>query len=146
MTKHNVQPGRSALRKFGLIFGAFFGLVFGLIIPFLKHGSALGSPFGTSGNWPLWPWIVLITVSSWALLHPATVMLLYRPWMKFAQAAQWLNTRIIMLFLFYCIILPIGLVMRLLGNDSMQRKFEARLQSYRIRQTPQDKEHMEKPY
>ena len=146
MTERNEQPGRGELKKFGLIFGAFFGLVFGLAIPLLRHGSALGSPFGSSGNWPAWPWIVGAVVIGWAVLHPRSLGLLHRPWMKFAQLAQWVNTRIIMLFLFYCIILPIGLLRRLLGKDSMQRSFDDQLQSYRIRHTPQPKDHMEKPY
>ncbi len=146
MTQLKSQPGRGELKKFGLIFGSFFGLVLGLAIPLLRHGSALGSPFSGSGNWPAWPWIVCATVISWALLHPRSLALLHRPWMKFAHLAQWVNTRIIMLFLFYCVIFPIGLVMRLLGKDSMQRKFDEQMQSYRIEQTTQDKDHMEKPY
>ena len=146
MTKLNLQPSRGELKKFGLIFGSFFGLVFGLAIPLLRHRGALGMPFSESGNWPAWPWLICAGVISWALLHPRSLTLLHRPWMKFARLAQWVNTRLIMLLLFYCMILPIGLIRRLLGKDSMRRKFDDQLQSYRIEQAPRDKEHMEKPY
>ena len=146
MTSLKTQLSRGELKKFGLIFGSFFGLVFGLAIPLLRHGSALGIPFSESGNWPVWPWLICAGVISWAFLNPRSLTLLHRPWMKFARLAQWVNTRLIMLLLFYCMILPIGVIRRMLGKDSMRRKFDDGVKSYRIEQAPQDKEHMEKPY
>ena len=128
------------------MFGSIFSLVFGLIIPLLRHGSSLGMPFSGSGHWAVWPWLAGLAVIAWALLHPASLVLLEKPWMKFAQAAQWINTRIIMLLLFYVMILPIGLLLRLFGKDTMHRKFDSKTNTYRIRHEVQDKSHMEKPF
>jgi hypothetical protein len=140
------QERRAELRKFGLMFGTIFSLVFGLIIPLLKHGSSLGLPFAATGHWQAWPWIASLVIIAWALLHPASLYLLEKPWMKFAHVAQWVNTRIIMLFLFYVIILPIGLLLRLFGKDNMHRKFDSKTTSYRIKPEAQDRSHMEKPF
>ena len=102
------RPGAGELRKFGLLFGVFFILVFGIIIP------VLGKGFGAMwSDMSLWPWATGGLVIVWALTHPATLHLVHRPWMKFADVAAWVNTRIIMILLFYLVILPIGFIMRL---------------------------------
>ena len=82
----------------------------------------------------------------WALVHPRSLFLLHRPWMKFADVAGWVNTRVIMLVLFYFLIMPIGFLMRLFGHDPMSRKFNMALDSYRVKSKPQDRDHMETPY
>jgi hypothetical protein len=139
------RPDTPELRRFGLMFSAVLAVLFGVLIPLLRHGSALGLPF-VSGHWPAWPWLAAALVAAWALAHPASLHLLHRPWMRFAHIAQWVNTRIIMLLLFYVIILPIGLLLRLFGKDPMRRRMESAAQSYRIRAELRDRDHVEKPY
>lgn len=142
----NREIDRKALRKFGLLFGSLTVLIFGITIPLLRYGNAIGSPLSEVNHWPAWPWMVLAVSGLWALLHPQSLTLLHRPWMKFAGYTQWLNTRIIILLMFYLMILPIGLILRLLGKDSLHRNFDPKLASYRLKQAPRDKNHMEKPY
>ena len=138
------KPDVSELRKFGLIFGVFFILVIGILIPMLGKGfSAL---FSDLNLWPRWPWLVGGFVMTWAAIHPASLHLLHRPWMKFADIAAWVNTRIIMFILFYLLILPIGFIMRLFGYDPMRRKIDRQLQTYRNVCEPQDRDHMRHPY
>ena len=134
------------LSQFGLKFGTVFSLVFGLLIPLIRHGRALGMPFSETGMWTAWPWITGLVIIAFALLYPAALRYLEKAWMKFAHVAQWVNTRIIMLLLFYVIILPIGLLLRLFGKDSMQRHFDKKADSYRVKHEAQDKSHMEKPF
>jgi hypothetical protein len=85
-------------------------------------------------------------VGAWAALHPVSLHLLQRPWMIFADVAGWVNTRIILILLFYGLILPIGLIMRLFRYDPMQRKIDRQCQSYRKLCKPQEREHMRHPY
>ena len=143
MAAQSKPESKTELRKFGLMFGLILVLLFGLLIPLVRHGIGPGMSFAA---WPVWPWLTGAVVGAWALLHPRSLTLLHGPWMKFAQVAQWVNTRIIMLLMFYCMILPIGLLLKLFGKDSLNLKFDAKLDSYRIRQTAQEKDHMEKPY
>lgn len=140
------KPGNQELRKFGLSFGLFFILVLGILIPWFSHDSSLGVMFADPGLWPRWPWLVGVTAMIWAVIHPASLHLLHRLWMRFAEIAGWVNTRIIMVLLFYGLIFPTGLIMRLFGRDPMQRKFDKNLDSYRIIREPQDKNHMKAPY
>lgn len=143
--REHTPSSPSELRKFGLLFGAILAVLFGFLVPLFRHGSALGMPF-TSGNWPAWPWLAGSLVAAWALLHPASLTLLYRPWMRFASIAQWVNTRIIMVVLFYAIILPIGLLLRLFGKDPMRREMQQEASSYRVTAEARDSDHLEKPY
>ena len=138
------KPGASELRKFGLLFGVFFILVLGIVVPFIAKGFA--ALFSDMGLWPRWPWVTGGFVIAWALIHPASLYLLHRPWMKFADIAAWVNTRIIMILLFYVVILPTGLIMRLFGYDPMHRKIDKQLKTYRNVRKPQDHDHMRNPY
>ena len=133
------NPGKKELRKFGITFALVLAVLFGVLLPLIRHGTELES-------WALWPWFASSAIAACALFHPASLKLLYTPWMKFAEVAQWVNTRIIMFLMFYLLILPIGLALRLLGKDSMKRKFDKGVESYRVKQEPIDKNHMEKPY
>lgn len=143
ITKYQ-KPEVSELRSFGLLFGVFFILVLGIVIPMLRQEfSAL---FSSLSLWPRWPWAVGGTVIAWAFIHPASLHLLQRPWMVFADVAGWINTRIIMFLLFYFLILPIGFIMRLFGYDPMQRKIDKQLESYRNVRKAQDRDHMRHPY
>lgn len=138
------KPGADELRKFGLLFGVFFILVFAIIIPVL--GKGFGALWSDMGLLPWWPWVTGGLVIVWALIHPASLHLVHRPWMKFADIAAWVNTRIIMILLFYLVILPTGFIMRLFGHDPMRLKSEKQLESYRNIREPQDRDHMRHPY
>jgi len=46
----------------------------------------------------------------------------YAAWMSFASVLGWINTRIILAILFYLVLTPMGLAMRLLGVDLLERK------------------------
>lgn len=139
MSQLKTQLGKQELRKFGLMFALVLAVLFGLLIPLIRHGMVIS-------NWPAWPWFGAIVIAAWAMLHPGSVRLLHTPWMKFATIAQWVNTRIIMLLLFYLVILPIGLLLRLFGKDSMQRRFKDSASTYRVPAESHGKDHMEKPY
>lgn len=131
---------KQELRQFGLMFALVLALLFGLLIPWFRFG------FAAVSSWPLWPYFASAAIATWALIHPSSVRYLYAPWMKFAAIAQWVNTRLIMLLLFYLVMLPIGLLLRLFGKDSMHRRFEADTDSYRIESEKPAPDHMEKPF
>lgn len=138
------KPPVSELRKFGFLFAAFFVIVLGIVVPMLRNDFS--SLFSSLQLWPRWPWPVGAFVVLWTTVHPASLYLLQRPWLVFADIAGWVNTRIIMLLLFYVMFLPIGLIMRLVGYDPMQRKIDPELKTYRKQCKPNDKQHMRYPY
>ncbi len=122
------------LRKFGLMTGAIFVVLFGLLIPWLlSHG------------WPRWPWILAGLLWVPALLYPKALGPIYTGWMKFGAVAGFINTRIIMGILYYIIVVPIGLVMRMFGHDPMRRKLSD-VSTYRIESKVNPVKNMEKPF
>lgn len=130
----NYQITKEELRKFGLITAGLFITFFGFLIPWIW-----------SFPWPIWPWIVAITLSSLALMAPASLKPVYIVWMRFAGILGWINTRIILMVIFYLIFLPIGLIMRVF-NDPMRRRLDKRIKTYRIQSKPPKNENMEKIY
>jgi hypothetical protein len=50
--------------------------------------------------------------------------------MKFAFALGWFNTRLFLGIVFYLIITPVGLVMRILRKDPLRLKFDRSAASY----------------
>jgi len=141
-----VKPTAAELKKFGLLFSGVMLLLFALLIPLIKYLLWGDSSPSNLEHWRIWPWVVAGVISLWALTFPASLFILHRPWMKFAEIAGWINTRIILLLLFYVLIVPMGLMMRVFGHDPMRRKFDKSLESYRVASKPQERNHMETPY
>jgi hypothetical protein len=123
------------LRRFGLTFGGIIGVLFGLLVPWV---------FGLS--LPYWPWVVLLFFISWSLLAPDSLSGFYTVWMRFGLILNAVMSRIILGIVFYLVVLPIGILMRFSGRDPMNRKFDGKLDSYRVKSDPKDKFRMEKPF
>lgn len=128
-------PDKRELRQFGFTIGVIVAVLFGGILPWLFDRA-----------FPLWPWIVAGGLLAWALLLPKTLSPLYRAWMAIGHVLGWINTRIILGLIFYAMILPIGLIMRMFGRDPMRRRFDKSASSYRIQSINQPKEHLERPF
>lgn len=126
------------LRKFGFIMGAMFALIFGLLFPWIFDK--------TSENWPIWPFIVLAIFWGLALLAPQTLKPINKIWLKIGNVLGWINSRIILGIMFFLLIFPIGLLLKLFGKDSMDRKLNTNIKSYRKITTPRKKEHLERPF
>ncbi len=131
----DVVIDRKQLRTFGLMFGGIVAAIFGLGLPLL-----LGRPI------PYWPWFVAGVMIGGALIYPPILIWVYKPWLKFGMIAGWINTRIILFLLFYVVITPTALMMRIFGADPLRKRFEPDVDSYRIVNEPQANDHMEKPY
>jgi len=129
-----IPLNKTELRNFGIITGAIFAILFGLLLPWLFERGI-----------PYWPWIIAGVLIPWALLHPKSLDPVYRLWMKIGHVLGWINTRIILSILFYAMFLPAGLIVRLMGKDLLKRKLE-NTNTYRIKSTNSEKEHIERPY
>lgn len=93
-------------------------------------------------------WIVLtaISIGLIALVVPIAVKPLYIVWLKLGAVLGWINTRIILGIVYFVVFMPMGLFMRLFGNDPMNRCFKKDKTSYRVKTHPIDSKKMEKPY
>ena len=126
---------RKGLRDFGLITGALFALIFGVLLPFQLEYS-----------WPLWPWMVLAVLALMALLIPMALRPVYIVWMKIGGAIGSVMSRILLGIIFFFIVTPIGLIMRVLGNDPMRRELDESISSYRESVSENKSNSFDKPY
>ena len=126
---------KKGLREFGLVTGAMIAFLFGLFFPWLLELRI-----------PLWPWILFAVLAIWGLAAPNSLRPVHYWWMRFALLLSKVTTPIILGIVFYLIISPMGLVMRLLGKDPMQREKDDSLETYRVRPTRTGNTDLERPF
>ncbi|RVU84204.1 sxtJ [Leucothrix sargassi] len=124
-----------ALRDFGLIMAGMLILMFGLVFPWLFN-------FKT----PYWPFIAALIFATFALLKPMLLAPVNRVWLKLSIVLGWINTRLIMGVMYFFLIVPMGLVLKLLGKDPLSNQLLKDASSYRVISKVRKKEHLEKPF
>jgi hypothetical protein len=122
----------------------------------LRHfGYLVGGIFGLIGLWPLvwrhqnprlWALALAVALVVPALVAPRILAPVYRVWMAAGEVLAWINTRILLGLVFYGVVTPMGLVMRLMGRDPMRRQLEPAGESYRIRCVPRPATHMKRQF
>lgn len=123
-------------RKFGLIMAVFITLIFGLFFPWVFNK-----------NIPYCPWIVSVIFVFWALLAPNTLFVIYKPWMLIGHIIGIVNTKIILGVVFYVVFTPTALLLKVIGNDPLNRRFANKsIVSYWKTSKKQSKNHMENVY
>jgi hypothetical protein len=126
----HARAGDRELRRFGWIVGGVLAMI-GLW-PVVVRGE-------TPRLWALVPGGILVLM---AVLMPARLTHVHRGWMALGEILGWINTRLILGMLFYVLITPVALVMRLLHRDPLRRGFDPGLPSYRVARSARSSEHM----
>jgi hypothetical protein len=121
---------KKELRNFGLIVGGMFCLIG--VWPAIRYGEALRS-------WALVPGSLLVLLG---LVMPTVLGPIFRLWMKMGHVLGWINTRIILGVLYFGLITPMGMVMRLFGWDSMRRALNQDVETYRVVRRVRPRSHM----
>ena len=79
-------------------------------------------------------WMWLLTGALFFLVSGLFIQQVLRPifigWMKFALILGWLNTRLVLGVIFYLVVTPVGLILRMLGKDPLDRKMDRSTGSY----------------
>jgi hypothetical protein len=109
----NKKPLR-AEREFGLVVGGILVLLSGW---WLYRGKF---PSASHITLPLGAVLVLL-----GLLFPRALVLPNKAWMALAEVLSFISTRIILAFVFFVIVTPIGFVKRLTGWDPLHRRAAA---------------------
>ncbi|MFA5144382.1 MAG: SxtJ family membrane protein [Candidatus Omnitrophota bacterium] len=112
-----IKTDKNILRNFGLIMALCFAGI--TLILFLRDKHSL-----------ILTGVVSLFFLLLTLCAPALLKYFYIPWMKLAFVLSWLNTRLLLCFIFYFIFSPIGLIMRLFRVDLLERKFDRSRGSY----------------
>ena len=125
-----------AEREFGLIVG---GVLVLLSFWWLYRGKF---PVVSQITLPIGAVLVLL-----GLVFPRALVLPNRAWMAFAEVLSWVTTRIILAFVFFVIVTPIGMVKRLFGWDPLQRRAPASDSYWRpYSERQRDRRHYEKMF
>jgi hypothetical protein len=113
----------SSNRGFGFVFTGFCAIV-GAIKLYNGHDW-----------WPYW-FTASAAFLAAALLAPGMLAPLNRLWMKFALLLYAVMNPLTMALLFFLVVTPIGVVMRLAGKDFLSKRFDRSAPSYWIKRTP----------
>lgn len=112
-----LNPDKENLKKFGISMGLVLLAI--TVLFTIRHKSTIY-------------FIPVIALIFLGLGHFASAILrpVYIVWMKLAFILGWINTRLILIILFYAIFTPMGLVMRLLRIDPLDRKIDKEADTY----------------
>ncbi len=77
-----------------------------------------------------------VTLGGLALCAPRLLGPVQKVWMAAADALGWFNTRVLLGLVYYLVMTPTGIVMRLLGRDPLDRRLRDR-PSYWVERKPQ---------
>ncbi|MGA7304682.1 MAG: SxtJ family membrane protein [Rhodothermales bacterium] len=141
----SLDTSRKSLRSFGLLVGGLLTLLgcwliwrsesLGLLLEGRLRPDAALVITGLA--------LVVVGIASPLLLRP-----LYYIWMALAIALGAVMTRVVLSLVFVMLIVPIGLVMKLAGRDTLHRRHDASLRSYWISRNDMDRspDRLEKYY
>ena len=107
----NIRSEKSDLRKFGITFGLILLIIAGFL--FWKENELFQ---------------ITLTVGVVLCMLGITLTVVLKPiywmWMIFATILGWIMTRVILSVLFYAILTPIGLILRLFGKQFLELKWD----------------------
>ena len=127
---------KPALRHFGIGVSILISGVLGTLLA-LWYDGAVSLPLVMLGG------VILLI----ALTLPLALYWPYRGWMVVASLLNFVNTRLILGLAFFGLILPVGLLMRMIGKLGYPRCPEAKTGSYwQSRQSSPDASNLKEPF
>ena len=113
----NIKSEKSDIRNFGITLGIILLLISGFLFWKEKESYQIFSGIG-------------ITLSLIAIAIPSVLKPVYWMWMIFGIILGRIMTHVILSFLFYVIISPIGLTLRLFGKQFLELRWDKSKGSY----------------
>ena len=107
----NKPPSKKQLQNFGLLIGFGFPVFIGWILPLIT-----GHPFR------IWTVPIGFIALTFGYVNPNLLHYPYKLWMQLGNILGWINSRIILGFIFIFILQPIALIMRIFGYDPLRKR------------------------
>jgi Saxitoxin biosynthesis operon protein SxtJ len=117
------QENTASDRSFGRVFTVFFLLVG--MLPTLRHGHVRVWALAVSGLF------LLIT-----LLRPTLFSGANKLWMKLSLLLSRIMNPLVIALMYYVVFVPVGLILRALGKDSLRLKPDRKALSYWVPRNP----------
>ena len=115
----NKNPSNKDLLFCGAVFPVFFGVIAAVVYLAMDAPEVATWIAGVAG-----------AISLVFFVVPPLRVPLYLGWIYLAFPIGWTISHLLMLFVYFVVLTPIGLVMRLLGRDPMKRTLEQATTSY----------------
>jgi hypothetical protein len=128
------QPDRKQLRHFGSIVGGIFGVL--ALWPLIVRGQSV--------RW--WMLGLAVALLGPALVAPRALGSAYRVWMVLGDALGWVNTRLVLGLIFFGVVTPTGVALRMAGHDPLRRAAEPEARTYRVSRVPRPGTHMTRQF
>lgn len=121
-------------RRFGIIFTIVFTVI--ALLPYMFSGTARWWVFSFGG--PILGWFLAIAAVLLlvALVRPSLLYLLNFVWFKVVLVLSWIVSFVAMALLFYGVVTPTGLIMRILRKDLLKLRYDKDTDSYWIHRDP----------
>lgn len=123
-----IKSGKKELKEFGLTVGIVFILISGFLL-----WKKIENYF--------YFFIIGLLLVIFGLFFTPVLKPLHKVWMMLALFLGYVMTRVILSILFYVIITPIGIFMKLIGNDLLDVNFNKKRESYWVQK---DKNYLSK--
>ena len=138
MLNHNIpELDKKGLRQFGLILSIILIVFFGLFLPWVW-------------GWKILPNFYCIgigtAVAFWAFFAPGSLVRLYNVWMAVAMSIGYVINSVVLATIFYIVITPMAIGLRILGKDLMHLRLDESVVSYRVITKVRLRNHVERPY
>jgi hypothetical protein len=128
------QVSRRQLRAFGLIVGAGFGVI--ALWPLLVRDDPPRA----------WALVIAGLLGVAAVVLPQALRRPHRVWMAVGEVLAWINTRVILGVVYFGLVVPMGMVLRLSGHDPMQRRLDPGAATYRVLRARRPPSHMRRQF
>lgn len=116
---------KKELRSFGLVLAAIITVIFGAILPWLF-----------SFSFPMWPWMVSGIIALLAIVYPICLAPVHWLLLRIAVPLGRFNSVLILSLVYFVLVCPMGLMMRLFRRDPIQRGFDEKAKTYRKESEP----------
>ena len=117
------RPAGSSDRAFGFVFAGFFAIV-GLL------------PLWSRGEVRAWALFISLAFALYAIAVPHVLAPLNRAWTAFGEVLHHIVSPIALGILYYGVVTPTGLLMRLAGKDPLRLRPDPAARSYWIERQP----------
>ena len=118
----SLDTSSKEIRKFGLVIAIALGVIGSFV--YVKFGN-----FDVVG----WLWGIGLLFLILGFILPSVLRPIYKIWMLLAFFIGGIVSRVILIVLFYVVLTPTGLVLRLFGKDVLDQRFEKDRESYWIK-------------
>ena len=115
-----IKTDTKALRDFGFIMALAF--MFITVVFYLKHRVYLKPTI-----------IVSFLFLGAGIFRPQILKHFYIIWMKLADILSWIMTRVILTIVFFIVLTPLGIIVKLTGRDLLDLKIDKNANSYWIK-------------